>query len=140
MRRLAGRSGVALCLLAAACGGGSDSGPSDDAPVRASVRALYAAAAEQDGEAMCRRLAPAWRTRLDRGPPPCRVEALSVVLGPGPPRNLRIERVELDGRRATARAVAVRGHGAAERDYGHELDLVARAGVWRVARVRELGP
>jgi hypothetical protein len=139
MRRLAGRYGLALCLLAAACGG-SEPNPPDDGPVRASVRTLYAAAAAQDGAAMCRQLTPGWRARLDRRPPPCRAEALSVVLGPGPPRNLRIETVEIAGSRSTVTAVAVRGHGAAEREYRHELVLASRDGAWRVARVRELGP
>jgi hypothetical protein len=127
---------AAICLLGAACGdpGGDQS---STGPVTARVERLYAAAADQDGRALCRQLAPAWRERLDRRPPRCPAEALRVVLGPGPARNLRIGAIELAGDQAMVRASAVRGHGAAERIYRHVIRLVRAGGPWLVAGTRE---
>jgi hypothetical protein len=119
--------------LPQACGGPAGG----TGPVRTAVTRLYAAAAAQDGVALCRQLAPAWRERLDRRPPRCPAESLVAVLGPGPPRNPRIGTIEIAGARATALASAVRGHGAAERTYRHELELVRGDGAWLVARTRE---
>jgi hypothetical protein len=119
--------------LPSACGGP----PGGTQPIRAAVERLYAAAAGQDGRALCRQLAPAWRKRLDRRPPRCPAEALTVVLGPGPPRNLRVGTIDVRGDRATADASAVRGHGAAERSYRHEIELARHGGTWLVVRTRE---
>jgi hypothetical protein len=133
VRRLIALSGACCCIVAASCGS-SDRDESATEPVRARVERLYAAAAAQDGDALCSQLARAWRERLDRRAPRCASESLAVVLGPGPPRNLRIGRIDLAGDRATARASAVRGHGAAERTYRHVLELEREAGRWVVAR------
>jgi hypothetical protein len=126
-------------LAAVACGGGdSDAGgrsglrEDDQRPIRRAVTGLYAAAAAQDGERMCRLLAPAWRDRLDRGTANCAAEALRVVLGPGPPRNLHIGRVAIDAERATVAATAVRGHGAGEQSYRHRIELVHIGPRWLV--------
>jgi hypothetical protein len=133
MRRLT-LLAVALCLVPA-CGGSDDEREEPDTgPIRARVTSLYAAAAAQDGPALCRQLASDWRERLDRRPPPCATESLTVVLGPGPPRNLRIGRIDLAGDRATVRTSAVRGHGAAERTYPQLLALEREGGRWVVAR------
>jgi hypothetical protein len=134
MRRLT-LVAVALCLPVPACGGSDDDREQPDTrPIRSRVTSLYAAAAAQDGRALCRQLARGWRERLDRRAPRCASESLTVVLGPGPPRNVRIGRIDLAGDRATARASAVRGHGAAERTYRHVLELEREAGRWVVVR------
>ena len=103
------------------------------AGVRASVERLYAAAAAQDGAAMCRALTPAWRRRLARGARGCGSEALIVVLGPGPPRNTRVSGVVVTGDSARAQAEAVRGHGAAERTDRVRVRLERIGGRWLVA-------
>jgi hypothetical protein len=124
--------------LPAACGGEGAS-PSEAAAeeVRSSVEGLYAAAARQEGQAMCRLLTPAWRTRLERPPGGCAVDALRVVLGPGPPRGVEVGGLEIDGARAIADAEAERGHGAAESTYRHRIELTAVEGRWLVADAAE---
>jgi hypothetical protein len=130
---------IALCLAAlvlAGCGGGDEEAGApapQEAEVRAAVQRLYAAAASQDGAAMCRTLTPAWRRRLTGGAGSCPAEALQVVLGPGPPRNARVRGVAVTGGSAVARAEAVRGHGAAERTDRVRLELRRLEGRWLVA-------
>jgi hypothetical protein len=121
---------TAVLLAALALAG---CGEDDEPEVQRSVERLYAAAAAQDGAAMCRALRPAWRRRLARGPRGCGSEALIVVLGPGPPRNTRVSRVVVTGDSARAQAEAVRGHGAAERTDRVRVRLERIGGRWLVA-------
>ena len=133
------RAVLALLALAAAGCGGEDEGDGAAAPspgraeVRAGVERLYAAAAAQDGAAMCRTLTPDWRRRLARGAGGCAPKALQEVLGPGPPRNAQVSGVVVSGGSAEARAEALRGHGAAERADRVRLQLERVGGRWLVA-------
>ena len=136
---------VGLVVLAlAGCGeaDGEDGGAGKPEPGRAEVRAgverLYAAAAVQDGAAMCRALTPAWRRRLARGAGGCGPKALQEVLGPGPPRNARVSGVVVTGASAEARAEALRGHGAAERTDRVRVQLERVGGNWLVAATEVL--
>jgi hypothetical protein len=133
---------VALAVVTLAGCGSSEDGDSASpqpggAEVRASVQRLYAAAAAQNGAAMCRTLTPDWRRRLDRGGG-CAGQALQAVLGPGPPRNARVSAVTVTGESARAEAEAIRGHGAAERTDRAAVELRRVRGRWLVAEVEML--
>jgi hypothetical protein len=123
--------------LPVACGGVPPPSKVAAEEVRASVERLYAAAARQDGQAMCGLLTPAWRARLESPPGRCAVDALRLVLGPGPPRGVQVSGVRVDGTQATAQGEAERGHGAAQRTYRHRIELSLIEGRWLVADAAE---
>lgn len=135
------RAAAIAAAVLAGCGGGENGDPAAPEPgsaqVRASVERLYAAAAAQDGAAICRTLTPGWRRRLERGGG-CPAQSLQVVLGPGPPRNARVSGVTVSGESARARAEAIRGHGAAERTDRVRVRLRRVGGRWLVAAAQPL--